>query len=56
MGSNPTSSATKPLLRGHFTPHYTRAQDEARSLLREAFHAPADLQVLGDELHVRISS
>lgn len=37
-------------------PHYARAQDEARSLLREAFHAPADLQVLGDELHVRISS
>jgi len=36
-------------------PHYARAEDEARSLLREAFHAPADLEVIGDELHVRIS-
>ncbi len=36
-------------------PHYARAEDEARSLLREAFRAPADLQVIGDELHVRLS-
>ncbi|MEK6278704.1 MAG: putative transposase [Actinomycetota bacterium] len=36
-------------------PHYARAQDEARTLLREAFRAPADLQVLGQELHVRLS-
>ncbi len=35
-------------------PHYARADDEARSLPREAFAAPADLQVAGDELHVRI--
>ena len=36
-------------------PHYPRADDEARSLLREAFRAPADLQVVDDELHVRLS-
>lgn len=35
-------------------PHYARADDEARSLLREAFRAPADLEVVGDELHVRL--
>jgi hypothetical protein len=36
-------------------PHYARAHDEARSLLREALRAPADLQILGNELHVRIN-
>ena len=36
-------------------PHYARAEDEARSLLREAFRAPADLEVVGDELHVRLA-
>lgn len=36
-------------------PHYRRANDEARSLLREIFTAPADLQVTGNELHVRIN-
>lgn len=36
-------------------PHYARAEDEARSLLREAMRSPADLQVLGHELHVRIN-
>jgi hypothetical protein len=36
-------------------PHYPRADDEARSLLREALHSPADLQIVGDELHVRIN-
>lgn len=36
-------------------PHYPRAEDEARSLLREAMRSPADLQVVGDELHVRIN-
>lgn len=35
-------------------PHYARADDEARSLLREAFRTPADLEVIGDELHVRL--
>lgn len=36
-------------------PHYARAEDEARTLLREVFASPADLQVVGDELHVRIA-
>lgn len=36
-------------------PHYARADDEARSLLREAFRGPADLQIAGDELHVRLN-
>lgn len=35
-------------------PHYARADDEARSLLRETFRTPADLEVIGDELHVRL--
>ena len=35
-------------------PHYARAADEARSLLREAFASPADLEVVGSELHVRL--
>ena len=35
-------------------PHYARAEDEARSVLREIFHSPADLQVVGHELHVGI--
>lgn len=37
-------------------PHYPRADDEARSLLREAMRSPADLQVVGAELHVRINA
>jgi len=35
-------------------PHYAPADDEARTLLREAFRSPADIEVLGDELHVRL--
>ncbi|MGI8685439.1 MAG: putative transposase [Acidimicrobiales bacterium] len=35
-------------------PHYCRAEDEARSLLREIFRSPADLRVVGHELHVGI--
>ena len=35
-------------------PHYARADDEARTLLREIFKSPADLQIQGDKLHVRI--
>ena len=46
---NATSSLARLL-----GPHYTRADDEARMLLREAFRTPADLQIIGDELHVRI--
>lgn len=37
-------------------PHYARADDEARSLLREAMRSPADLQIVGSELHVRINA
>ena len=37
------------------TPHYARADDEARTLLREAFRAPADIEVVGDQLHVRLA-
>jgi hypothetical protein len=36
-------------------PHYARADDEARTLLREMFRAPADLEVKGDELHVTLN-
>jgi transposase len=34
--------------------HYRRAEDEARTLLSEAFRSSADLEVVGDELHVRL--
>ena len=34
--------------------HYRRAEDEARTLLSEAFRSPADIEVVGDELHVRL--
>jgi len=37
-------------------PHYARADDEARTFLREVFSSPADLQVVGDRLHVRINA
>jgi len=35
-------------------PHYARAEDEAHSLLSEAFSASADMEIVGEELHVRI--
>ncbi len=35
-------------------PHYARADDEARSLPREIFATPADMEVIGDTLHVRL--
>ena len=35
-------------------PHYTRADDETRTLLREIYTSPADLEIHGDQLHVRI--
>jgi prepilin-type processing-associated H-X9-DG protein len=35
-------------------PHYARAEDEAHSLLAETFCASADLEVVGDEVHVRL--
>jgi len=34
--------------------HYRRAKDEARTLLSEAFRSPADMEVVGDELHVTL--
>jgi len=37
-------------------PHYARADDEARSLLREIFASPADLQVKGTQLHVHVNA
>jgi hypothetical protein len=46
---NATSSLARLL-----GPHYARADDEARMVLREAFRTPADLQIVGDELHVRL--
>ena len=35
-------------------PHYRRAEDEAHSLLAEAFKTSADFEIIGDELHVRL--
>jgi hypothetical protein len=35
-------------------PHYRRADDEANSLLREAFRASGDIEAVGDCLHVRL--
>ncbi|MCL6091748.1 MAG: hypothetical protein M1435_02180 [Actinobacteria bacterium] len=34
--------------------HFRRAEDEARTLLFEAFRSPADMEVVGDDLHVRL--
>jgi len=50
MSAYNSESALARLLR----PHYSRGEDEARSLLREAFTLPGDLQILGDILHVRL--
>jgi len=36
-------------------PHYPRADDEARTLLREAFNTPADIQIIGEHLHVTLN-
>lgn len=45
-----TESTLARLLR----PHYARADDEARALLREAFTLSGDLEVTGGQLHVRL--
>jgi hypothetical protein len=37
-------------------PHYARAEDEAKSLLREAFKSSADLEISGSTLHVRLDA
>lgn len=38
------------------TPHYRRAEDEARALLREAMTLSGDLHLSGDTLHVRLDT
>jgi len=50
MSAYNTESALARLLR----PHYSRGDDEARALLREAFTLSGDLQIVGDTLHVRL--
>ena len=50
MSAYNTESALARLLR----PHYSRGDDEARALLREAFTLPGDLEIIGDTLHVRL--
>ena len=35
-------------------PHYARAEDEARALLREAITLSGDINIVGDTLHVRL--
>lgn len=50
-----TYNATTALCR-LLAPHYRRAEDEGRTLLIEALRSPADLEVIDDELHVRINA
>jgi hypothetical protein len=50
MSAYNTESALARLLR----PHYSRGDDEARALLREAFALSGDIQITGDTLHVRL--
>jgi transposase-like protein len=50
MSAYNTESALARLLR----PHYSRGDDEARALLREAFTLPGDLHITSNTLHVRL--
>jgi hypothetical protein len=50
MSAYNAESALARLLR----PNYSRGDDEARALLREAFTLSGDLQITGDTLHVRL--
>jgi len=50
MATYNAESALARLLGSHFAP----ADDEGRMLLREAFRTPADLAIVGTELHVRL--
>ncbi len=50
MSAYNSESALARLLR----PHYSRGDDEARALLREAFTLSGDLQILDGTLHVRL--
>jgi hypothetical protein len=45
---------TESILAGILRAHYRRGSDEARSLLREAFTLPGDLQITDSTLHVRL--
>ena len=36
-------------------PHYARVDDEGRTLVQSILAAPADLAVVGEELHVRVA-
>jgi hypothetical protein len=48
-----TYNAQSALARA-LAPHYPRADDEANSLLREAFRASGDIEVVDNCLHVRL--
>jgi len=50
MSAYNSESALARLVR----PHYSRGDDEARALLREAFTLSGDLQIIGSTLHVRL--
>jgi hypothetical protein len=50
MSAYNSESALARLLR----PHYSRGDEQARALLREAFILPGDLQISGNTLHVRL--
>lgn len=50
MSAYNTETALARLLRSH----YSRGDDEARALLREAFTLSGDLQIIGTTLHVRL--
>ena len=50
MSAYNTESALARLIR----PHYSRGQDEAPALMREAFTLPGDLEITGSTLHVRL--
>jgi hypothetical protein len=49
----PRTNAESTLAR-MLRPHCSRADDEARALLREAFTLSGDLHITGDTLHVRL--
>ena len=50
MSAYNSESALARLLR----PHYSRGDDEARALLREAFTLSGDLQIISGTLHIRL--
>ena len=50
MSAYNSESALARLLR----PHYSRGDDEARALLREAFTLSGDLHIIQGTLHIRL--